>query len=180
MFAGENIFQDDNNVSNIVHPCIRMLKWQNTPNYWGPYYGSTVTIQSVSLELIEKLESNMDKIKNRFPSITEFQAHLTMPSMGAFRTPEFKTHNELIKELQEFTQIQPSIKFKLRNSYFDLIIYVEKVKVEEKLDKEKLKKLELLSPEIIIRCSNLTGMYIGKERKYTCYDLIIKYERSNQ
>jgi hypothetical protein len=80
MLVGENNFLD-NNVSHIVHPFIQMLTWQNTPHYWGHHYGVT-TIQSVILELIELLEGNMDRIKNRFPNITEFHAHLTKPTMS--------------------------------------------------------------------------------------------------
>uniref|UniRef100_A0A914D6W3 Uncharacterized protein n=1 Tax=Acrobeloides nanus TaxID=290746 RepID=A0A914D6W3_9BILA len=91
-------------------------------------------------------------------------------------------HDDFLKELKVFATSQILIKSKLSNSYFDVIIYVERVQVKEKFDEEKFKKLASLSTNMIIRRSNLTRMFIANEweREYSFYDLIIKYERSNQ
>lgn len=55
---------------------IKKITWRNDPKYWGPFYGSTVTIQTVVMEFVELITENIEKIRKRFPNVIRFEANL--------------------------------------------------------------------------------------------------------
>lgn len=68
---------------------IEKLIWYNWPNYFGPYCGSTVTIQSVTMEFVDVLVEDVEKIKKRFPNLKKFEAYLSNDNIAP--VPKFNS-----------------------------------------------------------------------------------------